>query len=278
MNRLTRRCMPLLLSLPLLLAACGKPENMGKPSAARAPEPAAAPAPKGANPQQAEPQRYLAVRHSLRLQTEPDAVETAWKAAQDACTAAGCDVLESAVEHSADDQPAHAMLDARVPPARLDAFLAKITALGNVGEHRIAAEDKTDEVLDIEARQKNMADYRDNLRRMLATPNAKLSDLIEVERELTRVQGDLDSLASRRKALANLTEKVRVTLQIAPRPSAIERGTWSPVTRSFQRAGHVLADSVSTLIDVTLALLPWLLALAALVAVFKAWRRRRRNR
>jgi hypothetical protein len=278
MNRLARRCMPLLLSLPLLLAACGKPENLGKLSAAGEPAPAAAAAPKGNNTQQAEPQRYLAVRHSLRLQTEPDTVETAWKAAQDACNAAGCDVLESGVEHGAGDQPAHAMLDARVPPAKLDAFLAKVTALGSVGEHRIAAEDKTDEVLDIEARQKNMADYRDNLRRMLATPNAKLSDLMEVERELTRVQGDLDSLASRRKALANLTEKVRVTLQIAPRPSVIERGTWSPVTRSFQRAGHVLADSLSTLIDVTLALLPWLLAVGALLAVFKAWRRRRRGR
>jgi len=274
-RRFARPWLPPLL-LALLLAACSKSESPGASSVAKAPAPAGATAPK-AETEQAAQQRYLAVRHSLRLQTEPQAVESAWKAAQGACNAAECDVLESAIEHSDDQQPARAMLDVRVPPAKLDAFLAKVTALGSVGEHRIAAEDKTDEVLDIEARLKNMADYRDNLRRMMATPHAKLSELIEVERELTRVQADIDSLASRRKALANLTEKVRVTLQIVARPSVIERGTWAPVTHAFLRAGHVLAGSLATLVEVAVALLPWLLVLAGLIAAFKAWRRKRRR-
>ena len=63
-----------------------------------------------------------------------------------------------------------------------------------------------------------MAEFRDSLRKLMATPNARLKDLVEVERELTRVQSELDSLATRRKLLAGETEKVRVTVAFSARP------------------------------------------------------------
>jgi len=108
-----------------------------------------------------------------------------------------------------------------VPPAALPAFLDRLGGLGRVGRHSTTADDRTDEVIDTEAKQRNMAEFRDSLRRMLATPGARLKDLIEVERELTRVQSDLDSLATRRKTLANDTDKVRVAVSFGAVPSEI---------------------------------------------------------
>ncbi|MCW7538303.1 DUF4349 domain-containing protein [Aquabacterium sp. A7-Y] len=145
--------------------------------------------------------------------------------------------------------------------AALDAFLARVTALGQVGQHNKTAEDRTDEVVDTEARLKNMSEFRDQLRRLMATPKAKLAKLIEVERELTRVQSEIDRLASRRKALAGLTDKVHVRLSIQARPSVLETGMWSPVRDAVLRAGHVRADSVATLIHVVVAALPRALGL-----------------
>ena len=104
-----------------------------------------------------------------------------------------------------------------------------------------------------------MAEFRDSLRKLMATPNARLKDLVEVERELTRVQSELDSLATRRKVLANDTEKVRVSVAFAARPAVLEAGMWLPVKSAVQRAGHVLASSLATLIGLAIALLPWLL-------------------
>jgi hypothetical protein len=89
--------------------------------------------------------------------------------------------------------PANAYLDARLPPAALTPFLERLGGLGTIGRHGTAAEDKTAEVVDVEARLKNMAEFRDSLRKLMATPNARLKDLVEVERELTRVQSELDS-------------------------------------------------------------------------------------
>ena len=228
---------------------------------------------------EAAPRRYVAVRHDLGIVTAADGVQTAWQAAVDACAAAGCELLASSIDHDDERRPVSAMLDARVPPAALAAFLDRLGGLGSIGRHSTTADDRTDEVIDTEAKQKNMAEFRDSLRRMLATPGARLKDLIEVERELTRVQSDLDSLATRRKTLANDTDKVRVTVSFGAAPSVLETGMWAPVKQAVLRAGHVLARSVATLIEVAIALLPWLLVLLAATLAGRAlwrWKRRRR--
>jgi Domain of unknown function (DUF4349) len=59
---------------------------------------------------------------------------------------------------------------------------------------------------------------------MIGKSGAKLAELIEVEHELVRVQSELDGLASRRKALAGQTEKLRLVLTISAQPAGLEAG------------------------------------------------------
>jgi hypothetical protein len=263
------------------LSACGDAtrQRFDAPAAAAAPLMAQVAADRSAAKEApANPvRRYLALRHELTIQTPGDGVEAAWKQASEACLAAGCEVLAARLERNDQLRPADAMLSARVPPDRVDAFLARVGELGSVGRHTKDSEDKADEVLDTEARIANMAGFRDNLRRLMATPGSRLKDLIEVERELVRVQSELDSLASRRKALASETDKVLVTLHFSARPSVLETGMWSPVRHAVLGAGRTFAHSLAGLITLGVGLLPWLLALAGLaVGVRLAWRRWRR--
>jgi len=252
-------------------------------SAPAAPPPAPAPAQQttlaGAVATRAEVQaasaRFVAARHDLVVVTAAAAVERAWKAAETACLAAGCELLASSVARDHERSPAAAFLDARLPPAAVAPFLERLGGLGRIGRHGTAAEDKTAEVVDVEARLKNMAEFRDNLRKLMATPGARLKDLIEVERELTRVQSELDSLATRRKVLAGETEKVRVTVAFSARPAVLEAGMWLPVKSAVLRAGHVLAASVASLIGLAIAVLPWALALLAAGLGARTMRRRR---
>jgi Domain of unknown function (DUF4349) len=233
---------------------------------------AAADAPTGA-PQR----RYMALHHQLQLRTGADQVEAAWRQAGDACAAAGCELLSSNLTRDEQRRPARASLVARVPPDKLDVFLERITALGSVGEHHKSADDRTDEVIDTQARIKNMAEFRDSLRRLMNTPGAKLKDLIEVERELVRVQSELDSLASRSKALANLTDKVLVSLTINAEPAVLQTGTWAPVIDALLGAGGRLASSVAVMLGWVVSALPWLLALGLAWAARHLWLVRRRR-
>lgn len=273
-----------------LLAACSKQPEMGTSAAAEpaqmaaqmiAAAPAAPPmasrAADMAGAAEAPMRRYRAVRHELLLQTtDAAAVEPAWRRAEQACEALGCEVLGSMLTRDDTRGSAVAQLEARLPPDKLEAFLQQVSALGSVGQHSKTAEDKTDEVIDTEARLKNMTELRDKLRGLLGTRDARLRDLLEVERELARVQADLDSLAARRKALAQQTDKVLVMLRIAARPAVLQDGVWSPVADAVTGAGHVLARSLSALIGLVVGALPWAVLMGAgFVGLRFAWRRRR---
>jgi hypothetical protein len=273
-----------------LLAACSKQPDMGASAAADPTEmaaqtiaaaPAAPPmasrAADMAGAAEAPMRRYRAVRHELLLQTaDPAAVEPAWRRAEQACEAVGCEVLGSMLMRDDTRGPAGAQLEARLPPDKLEAFLQQVSALGSVGQHSKTAEDKTDEVIDTEARLRNMTELRDKLRGLLGTREARLRDLLEVERELARVQADLDSLAARRKALAQQTDKVLLVLRIAARPSVLQDGVWSPVADAVTGAGHVLARSLAALIGVVVGALPWAVLIGAgFIGLRFAWRRRR---
>jgi hypothetical protein len=275
----------LALSLVVLLAACGKTPSGADLQAFDAQALASAPAAErkaaaepGPGGVEAAVRRYLAVRHDLQVETPPEGVADAWRQAEAACLAMGCEILSSSLSGEDDPQRAAAQLDARVPPDQVEAFLARATQSGRVGRHSKTSEDMTGQVLDTEARIKNMSEFRDNLRRLMAQPGATVKDLIEVERELVRVQSDLDSLASQRKALAQQTERVRVSLQFTARPSVLERGMWAPVKGAVLGAGHMLGHSVAGLITFLVAVLPWLLVLLATAWAGRAlWRRRRRS-
>ena len=271
----------------LVLAGCERVaeparDAVGRAPAAVAPPPAAktvlaAAAAQAPEESSAVATRFVAVRHDLAVVTAADAVEAAWKAAETACLAAGCELLASNVARDDERAPAAAFLDARLPPEALAPFLARLGGLGRIGRHATAAEDKTAEVVDVEARLRNMAGFRDNLRKLMTTPGARLKDLIDVERELTRVQSELDSLATRRKVLAGETEKVRVTVAFGAQPAVLEAGMWLPVKSAVLRAGHVLAASVATLVGSAVALLPWALVLIVAGLGLRALRRRQRR-
>jgi hypothetical protein len=267
-----------LLLLPLALAACSKKQETGSgPSSAGESTTAAAPAAEQAT--KAGPKlskRFIALKHKLLVLTQADAVEPAWRSAQEACVVAECDILSSSITHEGEHRPASASIEVRVPPDKLGTFLAKVNTLGHVGQHDMAAEDRTDEVIDTEARQKNMATFRDHLRQMMATPGAKLADVIEIERELTRVQSEIDGLATRRQALSNETDKVRVSISFQAQSSMLAPGMWSPVSRALNGAGHVFAASIGGLIDFMAAVTPWLIVLVPAGMGLRAlWRRRK---
>lgn len=222
--------------------------------------------------------RYLELRHELQVQTNSDGVEAAWRHANEACAAVACEVLAATLQRDDERRPARATLVARVPPQHLDTFLARLGELGTIGRHTKTAEDRTGDVVDTDARIANMTTFRDHLRTLMAAPGAKLKDLIEVERELVRVQSELDSLAARRKVLADQTDKVHVSLSFVARAAVLAPGMWSPVREALVGAGHTFAYSVAMLIAAVVGLAPWTLLLAVLgLGMRAAWRRWRRR-
>ncbi len=88
----------------------------------------------------------------------------------------------------------------RIPPEKLESVITSASSLGKVTSKTISTQDITDEMIDIDAKIKNLTALRDRFRDLL-TRATKISEIIEVERELNRVQTELDSIEGRYNAL-----------------------------------------------------------------------------
>ncbi len=153
----------------------------------------------------------------------------------------------------------------RVVPEDLPKLFGHIRSAGTIARHTTESEDKTAVVIDVEAKLKNLTGFRDSLRAMLAKSSGTLKDIVEVQRQLVQTQSELDSLAMRRKVLANETEKVAVEVSFLAESSVARAGVFAPVASAFQDAGEAFAESLAALITFTVTLLPWLVLIVPVV-------------
>ncbi len=245
----------------LLMVSCAKAERerYGEPSDSMPTHSAPAPAasPEGTNPS-VESQRFIAMRHSVLLEAAETELPKAWESVGDFCRSIRCEILSSSIRQKTYDSPPTAALSLRIAPEDVKLLFEQIGKVGKILEHRTESEDKTSTVIDVEAKLRNLTELRDRLRQMLASPKGSLKDIVEVERELSRAQSELDSLQMRRKALANETEKVSVDVSFRSRKSVAETGAFAPISTAWREAGHVLAESIAFAITFVVAIVPWL--------------------
>jgi hypothetical protein len=219
-------------------------------------------------------QRFLAVRQELNVEVPQAQLADAWGQVRDLCATLRCELLTATLLRETPQQPGNALLEMRVAPADVDRLLGTLAGVATIVSQNTISEDKTTEVIDVEARIKNRTDFRDSLRLMLR-------DLLEIQRTLSDTQAELDAMAAQRKLLEQQTSKQHIQIQFTPTRALVQGGTsYSPIGRALRDAGHVLGESMGALITFVAAVLPWLvLVVLPLGWMLRAlWRRRRARR
>ncbi len=154
----------------------------------------------------ARPDRMLVWRASMKLEVQD--VEVAAGKADAAIRQAGGHVDDSNV-----NAPEKATLRIRVPADRLNAALDALALLGVEKYRSLSSQDVTESVIDMEARLKNAIALRDRLRALL--DRAKdVKDVLDIERELVRVQSEIDSMDGRLKNLRSQVQYATVSLSL----------------------------------------------------------------
>lgn len=215
--------------------------------------------------------RYLAERQFWVFELPESDIEARWQAHMKLCQQ-DCEVLNAGLHKSA-HAPVSANLQIRVGRARAQALLGAMDS-PEVTERRVEREDKTLQVVDVEARLKNLNELRDRLRVLLATRVGALKDVLETERELARVQGELDAMAAQRQALANETEKILLFADYRPKPTITETGFLQPLAEAWHGSGRAFAESLAAALLFLVQALPWLVLV--LPAVWGLWKGIRR--
>jgi hypothetical protein len=244
-----------------------------------------APAPRGIAVQlsalAASPQRFIAERDKLEIIATESELEKSWESTIIFCATIQCEVISSSITTPTGNSVPAGDVSLRVAPEDLKKLWALLDKLGKITQHTTEREDKTIVVVDTEAKIKNLTSFRDSLRAMLAKPSATVRDLVEVQKQLTDTQSELDAETTQRKILANETEKVAVEISFRIEGPSGSVGGFALIWNALRESGSVLGDSTASLITTIVAVIPWLmLILPAFWLLAKVWGRLklRRNR
>src|SRR5262249_6311422 len=152
----------------------------------------------------------------------------------------------------------------RVPAAQLDAALDDFKALGRVERESQGGEEVTQRYVDLEARLTNARHTEQRMTEMLHDRTGRLSDVLAVEMEISRVRGQIEQMEAERKALKNQVDYATLSITVAEDYKAELKVVPSSTSTQIRNAA---VDGYRTMVDGLLGLLLWLISvLRALLA------------
>lgn len=164
-------------------------------------------------------------------------------------------------------------LTLRVPADRFTAIMDQLQELGKAANIRSGEGEVTMQYLDMEARIKNLKAQEERLREILDMAST-VEDILNVERELSRVRGEIEVMTAQFTYLQDqvtfstitlyLREEVIATQTISPAPF---ENLGSKIKEAFVRSINFISKAVAALIVVVAALVPVLIILALLAGL-----------
>src|SRR6267154_2168895 len=103
----------------------------------------------------------------------------------------------------------------KVLPENLDRFLQKIRSLGELKNQALGTEDVTKAYFDTDSRLKNAHVMEQRLIDMLKTKTGKVSDLLQVEKEVGRVREEIEKMQGELKYWDSQVQFATVTISLA---------------------------------------------------------------
>jgi hypothetical protein len=158
-------------------------------------------------PQQSQSTRKI-TRSSEQVVTVDSAKKVAAQVADFVTDAGGF------VERSSETGHGGAQVIAKVPAPQVESIMNQVAALGHEERRALTAHDVTDQYTDLEARLKSAIAVRDRLEQLLAQTNG-INEVLTVERELARVQADIEGMQAHLEQLKSQVQlaELSVTLQ-----------------------------------------------------------------
>lgn len=169
-----------------------------------------------------------------------------------------------------------ATIEIRVPSERFDLLVNGLSPLGKLEHVSVSAQDVGEEYTDISARVINGRKLENRLIELIATRTGKLSDVLEIERELARVREEIERMEGRLRYLEAHSAVSSMSISIhEPPPVVGDVGTFAVLAEAFRQAWRNSVSFTAAGIAAMGTLLPVaLLGLLGVVAIRKAWRRR----
>jgi Domain of unknown function (DUF4349) len=155
-----------------------------------------------------------------------------------------------------------------VPTPRFPGVIEALRSLGAVKQEGVGTQDVTKQYADLETRLAVKEQTVARLRTLLDSRSAKLSDVLDVERELSRAISELEQMKGERRYYDQQVALSTVKLTLFERAPARMARLAGPIADAFHNSLDVLGTSVGAIIYLIVAVAPWIaMALGSLWVV-----------
>jgi hypothetical protein len=167
----------------------------------------------------------------------------------------------------------------RVPADQRDAVMAELKKLGRVESESQGGEEVTSQYVDLDARLTNARNTEQRMTDLLRQRTGKLSDVLAVEVEISRVRGEIERMEAEKKTLVNRVDFATLNVKVEEDYKAqLQAVPDSTLTRFRNTAVEGYRSMIGGVINVALFVVaygPSLLLWAALLffPIRFAWRR-----
>ena len=166
-------------------------------------------------------------------------------------------VADAQVNQNADGHH-RASVTLRVPEAEFAMALAALKELGTVRGHAVTSEDVTKAYFDLETRLAVTRETEARLRELLASNTGKLSEVLQVERELSRVIGQIESMEGQKRYFDRQVALSTIALTLYEPEAIVRASALDLLRRAFMNAVGMFVTSLAMLIQLMVVALPWL--------------------
>lgn len=150
----------------------------------------------------------------------------------------------------------------RVPQAEFDTTLAGVKAIGTVKSVSTQGEDVTEEYVDLEAQktsyQNQLTQYNAIMKKAI-----NVSDVIEIQQQIDRVQTKLNQLEGRMRYLNSRLDLSTITVTLQE-PEPVGGDTGYDFITTINEAIDGFIGSIKAIIVLFAALIPWLIVLSGI--------------
>lgn len=231
------------------------------------------------------PVLYLAYSYAMGLEIPSQRLSGVMDAHIQSCTAAGprhCQLIGS--NKSGDPESyVEGYVSIRAEPMWLRTFMGGISAQVDAADGRIASqttntEDLTRAIVDTEARLRALTALRDRLQQLLRNRPGRLADLLEVERELARVQGEIDSIQSNLAVMRTRVAMSELTINYRSAPRSVASDTFLPLRDALANFLGIVVGGFAVIITLIAGLIPIAAVVVPIAWLILRWRKRRGGR
>jgi hypothetical protein len=227
------------------------------------------------------PQQLIAYTYNFHLEYPVGVTEMAMHDHRDRCIAAGfelCQVVSSGSSVQSQDI-SYANLEFRAVPGWLDTFRAGLAgevseAGGKLLSSNMGSADLTRSIMDADARLTAKRELRVRLTALLARDGSSVEELIQLEREFARVQGEIESgdaqLRAMRARVAMSTTTLRYTTHYTPTGG----GAFNPIGDAIDNAFRNFSRGLGAVIVFAASSAPWLIIILPILWLLMRWRAR----